>query len=133
MSKVLSQFRQLSHLLLGENVTITFNDAYPALRRTVQLVPSDHGVIYQAQAYDASAELGNLFYCDESDLWITFSSPEEDADTGSHTLQNKIYEFLWAADNGQIAAPEIAEAIGVAISLTVLGSAPSERSAGGTR
>ncbi len=133
MRKIISPFRQLSHRPLGENVTITFNEAYPALRRTVQLAPSEHGVIYQAQAYDAAAEQGNLFYCDASDLRIGFSCPEEDADTGRHTLQGKLYEFLWVTENGQIAPPEIAAAIGVALSLTVLGSAPSELSAGETR
>ena len=125
MSKVISQFRQLSYGPLGENVKITFNAAYPALRRTLQLVPSDRGVIYQAQAYDAEAEQGNLFYCDESDLRIACYSHEEDTDTGSHTLQDKLYEFLWIMDNGQIEPTEIAEAIGLAISLTVLGSVAS--------
>ena len=91
----------------------------------MQLVPNKHGVIYQAQAYNASAEQGSLFYCDESDLRIAFYSHEEDADTGSHRLQNKIYEFLWVTDNGQIDPMEIAEAIGLVLSLTVLGNAPS--------
>ena len=99
----------------------------------MQLIPSEHGVIYQAQAYNAAAEQGTLFYCDDSELRIGCYSHEEDTDTGSHTLHGKNYAFLWVTDNGQIEPPEIAEAIGLAISFTVLGSAPSERSAGETR